>query len=464
MPAEPDRFAELFKTPTVEAMYALSPRDFERFVAYVLRRAGYNVNEVGPHFVRGIDLEMRLPGKTRIFGGVECKRFASDKFIPASVVMHAMGAPAIGKPGARLFVVTTSDFKDTAHQMAEAAAKPTYLLNGQQLIRYIGYIKYSRYDDDDDDTITTLSPEYFAGRDDTGTAMRTVGGAKILTIANNKGGVGKTTTAFYLGAELARRGKRVLLIDLDGQANLTERCFPELAAHVGDETESFPSVTQYFAKQHRPLPELVKSAKRERLSIIPSDPYLTLRDLGGSGQPGVELRFARDVQRLSLHPLASLSGVPDWIIIDTPPAMSSFTRAGLAAAHYVLAPVRPRTASLRGTINMKNTLRSMQALIGGIGGAFLGAVITHWDGLKLSQAFADTTLTPTVHRLGGRLFETRIPIDNQLELFEPGAQIQGAKAYEVLVDELLRVVELQPVGPSGRVQTGVGHVVAQWGE
>jgi len=299
MPAEPERFAKLFNDPSVEKMYALSPRDFEKFVAYVLRRAGYNVNEVGPHFLRGIDLEMRLPGRTRIFGGVECKRFAADNFVAASVVMHAMGAPAVARPGARLFVVTTSDFKDTAHQMAEATPKPTYLLNGQQLIRYINYVKYSWHDGGDDATITTLSPEYFAGRDDTGTDK--ADGAKILTIANNKGGVGKTTTAFFLGAELARRGKRVPLIDLDGQANLTERCFPDMAAHVGEDTEPLPNITHYFSKEYA-LPDLVRSAGRNQLSIIPSDPQLTLRDLGGSGRPGAELRFARDVRRLSRAP------------------------------------------------------------------------------------------------------------------------------------------------------------------
>ena len=439
MAAEPGYFAKLFNNPTVEAMHALSPREFERFVAYVLRRAGYIVKEVGRFWRRGVDLELRLPGRSRIFGGVECKCFAPGRLVTAPVVKGVKGAPAVDKQGVKPFVITTSDFNYAAHEMAEAGTKHAYLINGAQLVRFISYIRYSRHDDDD--TITTLSPEYFAGRDDTGKSA--VEGAKILTIANNKGGVGKTTTAFYLGAELARRGMRVLLIDLDGQANLTERCFPELATQVGDEAEPFPSVTQYFSKQH-PLPELVRSANRAHLSIIPSDLYLTLRDLGGSGQPGVELRFARDVQRLSRHPVASLGGVPDWIIIDTPPAMSTFARAGLAAARYVLAPVRPRTASLHGTVNMMNTLKSMQSLNGGVSATFLGGVITHWDGLKRSQAFADTDLPPTLSVLGGRLFETKIPIDNQLELFEPGAQIQGAKKYVKLVDELVGVVESEP--------------------
>src|SRR5690348_7287737 len=141
MPAEPKRFADLFNNPSVEAMYTLSPQEFERFVAYVLRRAGYDVREVGPHWIRGVDLEMRLPGKTRIFGGVECKRFAKDKLIPASVVMHIMGAPALGRHGAKPFVITTSSFNGTAYSMAQAGARPVYLMNGAQLVRYITYIQ-----------------------------------------------------------------------------------------------------------------------------------------------------------------------------------------------------------------------------------------------------------------------------------------------------------------------------------
>jgi restriction endonuclease len=113
MSAQSDKFAPLFDKPTIEAMHALSSRDFERFVAYVLRRGGYVVNEVGLHFLRGVDLEMRLPNKQRIFGGVECKKFAPRNPVRARVVMGLLGAPAIGR-GAKPFVVTTSDSRMSA--------------------------------------------------------------------------------------------------------------------------------------------------------------------------------------------------------------------------------------------------------------------------------------------------------------------------------------------------------------
>jgi AAA domain/Restriction endonuclease len=287
MPAEPERFAALFEKPSLEAMHTLSPREFERFVAYVLRRAGYIVTEVGPHFLHGVDLEVRRPGTPEIFAGIECKRFAPERLVPAAVVRGVRGAPAVDNADTRPIVITTSDFHKEAHQMAAAGQRPVYLINGTQFVRYIRYVRGSRRDDDD--IITSLSPEFFAGLDNPDEASQ--GTATILTIANNKGGVGKTTTAYYLGTELARIGERVLLIDLDGQANLTEWCFPEQSLAYMDGAEIFPNIAQYISGE-RPLHDLVKETHQERLSIIPSDPHLTLRDVGGRG--ALILRHAFD--------------------------------------------------------------------------------------------------------------------------------------------------------------------------
>ncbi|HEX5441691.1 MAG TPA: AAA family ATPase [Ktedonobacterales bacterium] len=432
MSVEPARFADLFRNPSIDAMYALSPKDFEHFIAYVLQRAGYTVKEVGPHFLRGLDLEMRLPGKSTIFGGIECKRFASNQLVTAPIVRGVRGAPAVDRRNAKPFVITTSDFNEAARKMAQTGNKRAYLINGAQLIRYIAYIQGSRHDDDD--VLTSLSPEYFSDNGLAGSGKSHT--TKILTVANNKGGVGKTMTAYYLGAELARHGKRVLLIDLDGQANLTERCFPELVSQPNDGIELFPNIVQYFSKM-RPLKDLITSTKQEGMSIIPSDPFLSLRDLGGSGRPDIELKFARDVQELGMQPIAALGGSPDWIIIDTPPAMSVFTRAGLAAAGYVLAPIRPRRVSLAGTKNMLTTLQTMDALTG-IKTTFMGVLVTHWDNLKLSTDFENIDLPRALYDFGGNAFPSKIPFDNRLETLEPGADVKGAKAYEALAEEVLQ--------------------------
>lgn len=436
MSAKPEKFAELFNHPSVEAIYALSPNDFEHFVAYVLRRAGYDVKVVGRHWLRGVDLEMRRPGLKAIVGGVECKRYQPEDLVPASVVAHLLGAASVSKPGAKPYVITTSDFHPNAHKKAEAGAKHAHLMNGAQLVRYITYIRGSRHDDDE--TISLISPEYFCGRDEP--THHPAGAAKILTVANNKGGVGKTMTAYYLGAAFAHQGKRVLLIDLDGQANLTERCLPERVARLNEESECIPNIADYFAGE-RKLADLIISAETiSGLGLIPSDPLLTLRDLGGAGRPDIERHFARDVQKLSVQPLSSLGGVPDWIIIDTPPALTVFTRAALAAAQYVLAPARPRPASVVGTKNVLNRLHTMNALTDG-SAECIGAVVTHWDELKRSEETVTLRIRPALRDFGADTFLTKIPIDNQLEFLEPGAKTKGAQAYEALATEVLRYIQ-----------------------
>src|SRR5262245_56259570 len=91
MADEPERFAALCDTPSVDAMRTLIPRELERVVAHVLRRAGYEVRDVGPHWLRGVDLELRLPGRSRIVGGVECKRFATSQLVTAPLVRGVKG-------------------------------------------------------------------------------------------------------------------------------------------------------------------------------------------------------------------------------------------------------------------------------------------------------------------------------------------------------------------------------------
>lgn len=441
VPSETEKFAALFRNPTPESMYQLTPREFEHFVAYVLRRAGYDAKVVGPHFLHGVDIEMRVPGKESIVGGVECKRYTPDKqFVTAAIVQHVKGASAVQEPDAKPFVVTTSDFNANAHKMALEGTKHTYLVSGAQLVRYIKYVEGSRYDGDDPSTL--ISPEFFSGRESV--VPSDVKPATVLTIANNKGGVGKTTTAYYLGAELARQGYRVLLVDLDGQGNLTERCLPKLVDKYNSADEHFMTIAQYFAGERTLIELILSSETQSGMSIIPSDPFLTLRDYGGSGRPDIELRFVRDIERLRVSPIASLGGVPNWIIMDTPPAMSVFSRAGLAASQYTLAPVRPRRASLAGTRNMLKTVRTMNQLMG-TSSTFLGAVVTHWDDLELSKDFLRISLIPAITGAGGQIFGRMIPIDNRLDNVGPDAHTKGVEEYRALTNDILQII---PRGPS----------------
>jgi chromosome partitioning protein len=228
----------------------------------------------------------------------------------------------------------------------------------------------------------------------------------------------------------------VLLIDLDGQGNLTERCIPDKVLQANESGEQFPGIVDYFSGQQSLKDLVVPCELQNGASLVPSNPYLTLRDLGGTGRPELEARFVRDVRELCSQHIGSLGGVPDWIIIDTPPAMSVFTRAALAVAEHVLAPIRPRKPSLAGTRNMLQTVDTMNALVG-TSATFLGTVVTHWDNLAVSQQFVEITLPNILKGYGGRVFTTMIPFDNQLDEREPGARIRGPKAYEALAEEVI---------------------------
>ena len=85
------------------------------------------------------------------------------------------------------------------------------------------------------------------------------------------------------------------------------------------------------------------------------------------------------------------------------------------------------------------TLRTVNALTRN-STAFLGTVITHWDNLKLSQNFEELLLPPALKEFGGEAFKVKIPLDNQLESLDPGANTNGAQAYKSLAVEVLKRV------------------------
>ncbi len=176
--------------------------------------------------------------------------------------------------------------------------------------------------------------------------------AVIVTVANQKGGVGKTTTAMNLGVALARAGKRVLLIDSDPQANLTSY----LGVIPGEEPhDSLQTLDQVFLSK-RPVDA---EARKQFIASTSSGVDLIASDKALSG---VEYYlFSRPDRELVLsHFLNGVSPHYDFILIDTPPSLNLLTLNALCASDHVLVPVQPEFFSLEGIVKIRESIENIR--------------------------------------------------------------------------------------------------------
>lgn len=248
---------------------------------------------------------------------------------------------------------------------------------------------------------------------------------KIITIVNQKGGVGKTTTAVNLSAYLAELGKFVLLVDMDPQGNAT--------SGLGISREGLPgSIYEALSRQRR-FHDIVHNTAHAGLRIAPATP-----DLAGANIELVDME-QREHQLMNL--LEEVKHAYDYIIIDCPPSLGLLTVNSLVAADELLIPVQAEYYALEGLGQLLNTIQLIQQHIKN-DLQILGAVITMFD--KRTRLSEDV-MQELYKYFPDRIFRSVIPrtvrlaeapsFGKSILQYEPGGK--GAKAYERLAEEIL---------------------------
>jgi len=248
---------------------------------------------------------------------------------------------------------------------------------------------------------------------------------RIIAIVNQKGGVGKTTTAVNLASALAGEGKRVLLVDMDAQGNAS--------SGVGVDTQKVERTLYHVLMQHLTLREVIVTTVVDNLHLAPSNVELAGAAVDLVPVDGREYRLRNS--------LLEVADYYDFILIDCPPSLGLLTINGIVAANEVLIPVQTEYYALEGLGQLLRTIELIKTHLHPKL-QILGAVLTMFDKRnKLSEAvfrdiyqyFPNTVFRSVIPR-NVRLAEA--PSHGQpISLYDPYSK--GAKAYEKLAKEVL---------------------------
>jgi chromosome partitioning protein len=259
----------------------------------------------------------------------------------------------------------------------------------------------------------------------------------VIAIANQKGGVGKTTTAASLASELAILGHRTLIIDADPQANATRVFLNADAVTTCLSSVLLSNGQQKAASIH----EERLTTVIEGLDIVPA----TISLAKFEREPAVAMKALRSALR-------EVSGEYEFVLVDTPPNFGLLLSAALMAANQVLVPVQAAPFALAGLNDLLQVIDDIRDLNENL--QVLGAVCTLYDARTRISKQSFGKLQELSREIGLHVFETVINKDTKLEassdsnkpiqLYEPASR--GAEEYSKLASEVLEVLKLESKG------------------